>query len=49
MFIWRIITASGVDAGITLTQLLSYAYVNVLLAKIFIVDTFINDWDSAGE
>ncbi|MCL2813871.1 MAG: hypothetical protein FWD23_04655 [Oscillospiraceae bacterium] len=49
MFIWRIITASGVDAGMTLTQLLSYTYVNALLAKIFIVDTFINDWDSAGK
>ena len=49
MFIWRIITANGVDAGMTLPQLLSYTYVNALLAKIFIVDTFINDWDSAGK
>ena len=49
MFIWRIITASGVDAGMTLAQLLSYTYVNALLAKVFIVDTFINDWDSAGK
>jgi ABC-2 type transport system permease protein len=49
MFIWRIITASGVDAGMTLTQLLSYTYVNALLANILIVSTFINDWDSAGK
>ena len=49
MFIWRIITAGGVDAGMTLPQLLSYTYVNALLSKIFIVDTFINDWDSAGK
>ena len=49
MFIWRIITASGIDAGMTLTQLLTYTYVNALLANIFIVDTFINDWDSAGK
>ena len=49
MFIWRIITASGVDAGMTLTQLLSYSYVNALLADMLIVDTFINDWDSAGK
>ena len=48
MFIWRIVTASGVDSGMTLTQLLSYTYVNALLASIFIIDTFINDWDSAG-
>jgi len=49
MFIWRIVTASGVDAGMTLTQLLSYTYVNALLANILIVNTFINDWDSAGK
>ena len=49
MFIWRIITASGVDAGMTLRQLLTYTYVNALFAHIFIVDTFINDWDSAGK
>jgi ABC-2 type transport system permease protein len=49
MFIWRIVTASGVDAGMTLTQLLSYTYVNALLTDILIVDTFINDWDSAGK
>ena len=49
MFIWRIITASGVDAGMTLKQLLTYTYVNALFAHIFIVDTFINDWDSAGK
>ena len=49
LFIWRIITASGVDAGMTLTQLLSYTYVNALLANILIVETFINDWDSAGK
>ena len=49
MFIWRSITANGVDAGMTLPQLLSYTYVNALLANILIVDTFINDWDSAGK
>ena len=49
MFIWRIITANGVDAGMTLPQLLSYTYVNALFANILIVDTFINDWDSAGK
>jgi len=49
MFIWRMITASGVDAGMTLNQLLSYTYVNALLSNVLIVDTFINDWDSAGK
>ena len=49
MFIWRIVTASGVDAGMTLRQLLTYTYVNALFAHILIVNTFINDWDSAGK
>ena len=49
MFIWRIITAGGADAGMSLAQLLSYTYMNALLANILIVDSFINDWDSAGK
>ncbi|MCL2058512.1 MAG: hypothetical protein FWH01_05565 [Oscillospiraceae bacterium] len=49
MFIWRIVTASGVDSGMSLNQLLSYTYVNALLSHILIVNTFINDWDSAGK
>ena len=49
MFIWRIITAVGVHAGMTFTQLMNYTYVNALLAHITIVNTFINDWDSAGK
>lgn len=49
MFIWRIITENGIDAGMTLTQLLSYTYVNALLSNILIINTFINDWDSAGK
>lgn len=49
MFIWPIITSGGADSGMTLNQLLSYTYINALLANILIVDTFINDWDSAGK
>lgn len=49
MFIWRIITANGIDSGMTLTQLLSYTYINALLSNILIINTFINDWDSAGK
>ena len=45
MFIWRIVTANGVDAGMSLPQLLSYTYVNALLAELLVVDTFISDWD----
>jgi ABC-2 type transport system permease protein len=45
MFIWRIITAGGVEVEMTLIQLLSYTYVNALLADILIVSTYMTDWD----
>jgi len=45
MFIWRIVTASGVDAGMSLAQLLSYTYVNALLTDILVVRTYMTDWD----
>jgi len=48
MFIWRILTANGVDAGMNLPQLLSYTYVNALLTDMLIVRTYLTDWDSAG-
>ena len=45
MFIWRIITAGGVNVEMTLAQLLTYTYVNALLADMLIVRTYMNDWD----
>jgi len=45
MFIWRILTDSGVEIEMTLTQLLTYTYVNALLADMLIVRTYMNDWD----
>jgi len=45
MFIWRIITSNGVDAGMTLTQLLTYTYINALLTDLLIVKSYITDWD----
>jgi len=45
MFIWRIITSGGVDAGMTLAQLLSYTYVNALLTDILVVKSYMSDWD----
>lgn len=48
MFLWRIITTNGVDAGMTLTQLLTYTYVNALLSNLLVVDTFLTDWDFDG-
>jgi len=49
MFIWRIVTASGVDAGMTLIQLLTYTYINALLADIHIVRIHFTSWDAATE
>ena len=49
MFIWRIITANGVDAGMTLIQLLTYTYVNALLADVHIVRIRFTSWDAATE
>ena len=45
MFIWRVIAADSADPGMTLTQLLSYTYVNALLTDILIVKTYMSDWD----
>jgi len=45
MFIWRVVTAGGVDAGMSLIQLLTYTYVAVLLSDLLKVHSYINDWD----
>ena len=47
MFIWRLITADGAvdDAGMNLTQLLSYTYVNALLTDVLNIKTYMTDWD----
>ena len=45
LFIWHVITANGIDAGMTLTQLLSYTYVNALLTDMLVVKTYMTDWD----
>ena len=45
MFIWRIVTSGGVDAGMTLTQLLTYTYVNALLTDMLVVKSYMSDWD----
>ena len=45
MFIWRILTQGGVEIEMTLIQLLTYTYVNALLADMLIVRTYMTDWD----
>ncbi|MDL2300297.1 hypothetical protein LJC01_01485 [Clostridiaceae bacterium OttesenSCG-928-D20] len=49
MYIWKTLIESGATADLTLTQLLTYSYLNALLSDILVVDTFINEWDAAGK
>ncbi|MDE7284022.1 MAG: hypothetical protein K2N85_10650, partial [Lachnospiraceae bacterium] len=45
MFIWKSLTESGYEADMTVSQLLSYTYVNTLLADMMIVNTCLSAWD----
>ncbi len=49
MFIWRSLVASGASVEMSLVQLLSYTYVNALLAEVLIVKTYMSDWDFASK
>ena len=48
MFIWKSVAQSGADVGMTLGQMLSYTYINALLADMLIVRTFITEWNFDG-
>lgn len=45
MFIWRTLAESGYEVEMSISQLLSYTYVNALLADLTIVHTYLSDWD----
>jgi len=45
MFIWRSLAESGYEAEMSTSQLLSYTYVNVLLADMMVVNTCLSAWD----
>lgn len=45
MFIWRSLAGSGYEVEMSVSQLLSYTYVNVLLADMMIVSTYLSAWD----
>ena len=50
IFLWRVI-ASGENFGndMTLNQLLTYTYINTLLAELLVVRTFISSWSYEGQ
>jgi len=45
LFIWRILSGNGMDVGMSLSQLLSYTYMNALLTDLLVVKTYMSDWD----
>jgi len=45
LFIWKILAESGYEAEMSAPQLLSYTYVNALLADLTIVNTCLSAWD----
>jgi len=49
MFLWRVIVDGGIDAGMSLVQLLTYTYVSTLLAEMLVVRTPASDWCFTGE
>ncbi len=48
IFLWRAVMSSGVDVGISMNQMLSYAYVSALLSDMMVVKTAATGWLSEG-
>ncbi len=49
MFIWRVLASSGVEVGMSLSQMLTYTYLNTLLSELLIVRSFMTDWNADGK
>jgi ABC-2 type transport system permease protein len=49
MFLWRVIAGNGVDVGMSLSQLLSYTYLDALLSEMLVVRTMASAWNYDGE
>ena len=45
MFIWKTLTESGYQAEMSVSQLLSYTYVNALLTDMMTVNTYLTAWN----
>lgn len=45
LFIWKTLTNSGYEAEMSVSQLMSYTYVNALLTDMMIVNTCLSAWD----
>lgn len=49
MFLWRALAGNGVDVGMSLTQMLSYTYINALLSELLLVGTMLSTWNYDGQ
>lgn len=49
LFLWSVLAKSGVETGMTLEQMLTYTYLNALLADLMVVQTFASSWCYEGE
>lgn len=49
LFLWSVLSRSGVETGMTLKQMLSYTYLNAILADLLVVQTFASSWCYEGE
>jgi len=48
IFLWRVVMSSGVDVGMSLEQMLTYAFVSSILADMLVVQTAASGWLSEG-
>lgn len=49
MLVWRVLLESGAQADMSLTQMLSYTYLNALLTDLLVVRTQFSGWTYEGE
>lgn len=45
LFIWRLLAERGIEAEMSVSQLLSYTYINALAADLMVVNTCLSDWN----
>ena len=48
IYLWRVVMSSGADVGMSLGQMMTYAYVSAILADMLVVQTAASGWLSEG-
>ena len=49
IFLWKAISASATEVGMSLEQLLSYTYMNTLLSEMLVIQTMVSNWNYEGQ